>query len=205
LKTNSQINFAILASGNGSNAQNIIEHTRSIPHLNTAIVITENPDAYIIHRCQKLDVECVVVPYLKEKGKEDHERRIQEILNQYNIHWVLLAGYMRILSPFLINSFYDVNLEQSRIINIHPSLLPQYPGLNSYERAFNDNVDKAGVSVHFVDSGVDTGKIIIQKEFDSSSIESLEEFKKVGFEKEFQAYRQFLDMFDTTGELKHEI
>jgi len=202
---NKQLNFAIFASGNGSNAQNIIEFLAEKESMNAVCVVTDNRDAYVIERCRALGTECVVIPFEKGMKKSCHEGKIRSYLKEKNVDWILLAGYMRILSNRFIDEFYDQILKQARIVNIHPSLLPCYPGLNSYERAFNDKVPLSGVTLHYVDAGIDTGKIILQKSFKSKAIKSLDEFKETGLKLEYQAYRQFLNMFLETGELKHEL
>ncbi|EQC51623.1 formyltransferase family protein, partial [Bacteriovorax sp. DB6_IX] len=136
LEKDNHTRFAIFASGNGSNAQNIIEYLRGSRSLEVSIVITDNPDAYVIQRCLHLGVDYKVIPFSKEKGKAIHESEIIEVLKTYHVKWILLAGYMRILSSQFLSLFHDGSLSEARVVNIHPSLLPQYPGLNSYERAF---------------------------------------------------------------------
>lgn len=205
MKKDNRTRFAIFASGNGSNAQNIIEYLRGSYSLEVAIVIIDNPDAYVIQRCLHLGVDYKVIPFSKEKGKAIHESEIIEVLKTYHVKWILLAGYMRILSSQFLSSFHDGSLSEARVVNIHPSLLPLYPGLNSYERAFEDKVTEAGVTIHFVDSGIDTGNIILQRKFRTEGLNNIEDFKKTGFENEFLAYREFLEMFNEAGELEHEL
>jgi phosphoribosylglycinamide formyltransferase-1 len=188
-----RILIAVFASGNGSNAENLIRYSREdeiSDKVKIKALICDNADAAILDKVKDLDVLSALVPF---KGdKKLHEKAILDVLDALNIKWVLLAGYMRVLSEEFIDHFYDEELGQSRIINIHPSLLPDFKGKDAYKQAFNSNVEKSGVTVHFVDSGVDTGKIILQEQFNRLEEDDFESFKKRGMEQEYIAYRKVL-------------
>lgn len=146
------------------------------------------------------DVPHVCIPLVRNKSntrtedKAAHEAAIYEWMNSKNVDWVFLAGYMRILSADFIKKFHDPNLGVSRILNIHPSLLPSFPGKNAYEQAFQAGVKSSGVTVHFVDPGVDTGPPIIQESFPRFEQDTLEDFEKRGLEVEYRLYRKAMDM-----------
>lgn len=176
-----------MASGRGSNALALLEENQKLSHIDVALIITDKPQAGVIEIAKLFSKDCIIIEK-KDATKEQHEREIQKVLDQYEIDWIFLAGYMRILSKDFIQNFYDANIQQSRIINIHPSLLPHYRGLNAYERAYNDHSPFTGISVHFVDAGMDTGKILVQEMFEASKIQSLEEFKDMGLKLEHKVY-----------------
>ena len=178
--------FAIFASGEGSNAINLLNYFKNDEDIEFTCIITDRKDAGIIAKVKKINlpIHIIEAPLGKDKGpkerKENHEKEILKILEGYNINWLCLAGYMRLLGPKILEHFWDPSLEQFRILNIHPSLLPDYPGVNSYKRAFDDNVVRHGVTVHYVDKGMDTGDIIIQKSFIRDIKDSLDDFIKNG-------------------------
>jgi phosphoribosylglycinamide formyltransferase-1 len=186
--------IAILASGNGTNAVNIINTVKEkCRNLEVVVLVCDNPTARVISSARELNIHCVVINS-KELNKEEFETSLITTLDEYNIEWVLLAGFMRVLSPHFVDRYTHNNL--SYIVNIHPSLLPLYPGLNSYERAFYSNDSHSGVTLHFVDYGIDTGKIIFQKKFPRLSSDSLDQFKRRGLNCEYELYSKFLIQLD---------
>lgn len=161
-------NVAILASGSGSNFQNITESDLDIT---IKVLIVDNPNAYAIERAKNLDIPCRVVDR-KQYTKESFEKEILDILDECNVELVILAGFMKILSPNFISKYED------KIINLHPSLLPSFKGREGIKDAFEYGVKVTGVTVHYVDSGIDTGKIIAQEAViveDKDTLETLEE------------------------------
>lgn len=194
------MNICIMASGNGSNAENIINYVNTLENVNIAGVITDNESAYVLERAAKNDVEAVCLPFVRAEGesykeaKIHHETSIYEWLKENEVEWILLAGYMRILSEELIDKFHDADLGVSKIINIHPSLLPSFPGKDAYQQAWSSGVKVSGVTVHFVDSGIDTGPVILQESFSRNEEDSLEEFVSRGLEVEYDLYRKALDI-----------
>ena len=151
-------NIGILLSGRGSNFEAIAKNVASgkISNARIAIVISNRTDAGGIEVAQGLGLEAVVIPS-KGKAREDHDREVAARLQQQRVDLVCMAGYMRLLSPWFVKQF------PRRILNIHPSLLPAFPGLEAQEQAFAYGVKVAGCTVHFVDEELDHGPIIVQK------------------------------------------
>ena len=151
-------NLGILLSGRGSNFETIAKNITSgvIAGARVAIVISNRSDAGGIDTAKRLGLEALVIPS-KGKSREDHDREVVTALQQHNVDLVCLAGYMRLLSPWFVKQF------RHRILNIHPSLLPAFPGLEAQQQAFAYGVKVAGCTVHFVDEELDHGSIIVQK------------------------------------------
>jgi len=154
-KTN---NLGILLSGRGSNFEAIAKNVASgkIPNARIAIVISNRADAVGLEVARKLELETAVIPS-KGKVREEHDREVVAALQRHNVDLICLAGYMRLLSPWFVQQF------PRRILNIHPSLLPAFPGLEGQEQAFAYGVKVSGCTVHFVDEELDHGAIIVQK------------------------------------------
>jgi len=151
-------NIGILLSGRGSNFEAIAKNVASgkIPNARIAIVVSNRADAVGIETARRLGLETSVIPS-KGKAREDHDREVVAVLQQHNVDLVCMAGYMRLLSPWFVKQF------PHRILNIHPSLLPAFPGLEAQEQAFAYGVKVAGCTVHFVDEELDHGAIIVQR------------------------------------------
>lgn len=187
------------ASGSGSNAENIIRFAQENPEkIEIPVVICDTPGAAVIEKAKALGVPCEVVPVMREENMTHQEVRaaqedkIYEILVKHGVEWVFLAGYMQIISAEFITRFADPVMGVSRIVNIHPALLPSFPGRDSYIRAYNSGVKVAGVSLHFVDAGVDTGLLIGQKSFERHCHESFDQFRARGMVLEYALFREFL-------------
>jgi len=152
------ISIAVLASGRGTNLQAIIDAVKEGRiDGEIKIVISDNPQAYALKRAQNCKIPTMVFPYKKFKSKAEYEQEILKCLIANQIELIVLAGYMRLLSPMLIRNY------RHRIINIHPALLPSFPGLHAQRQAIEYGVKVSGCTVHFVDEGMDTGPIILQK------------------------------------------
>ena len=151
-------NLGILLSGRGSNFEAIAKNLASgkIRDAKIAIVISNRAEAGGIVTARDLGLDAVVIPS-KGKAREDHDREVVTALQQHNVDLVCLAGYMQLLSPWFVKQF------PHKILNIHPSLLPAFPGLEAQEQAFAYGVKVAGCTVHFVDEELDHGPIIVQK------------------------------------------
>jgi phosphoribosylglycinamide formyltransferase-1 len=151
-------NLGILLSGRGSNFEAIAKNVASgkISNARIAIVISNRADAGGLEVASKLGLETVVIPS-KGRAREDHDREVVAALQNHNVDLVCLAGYMRLLSPWFVKQF------PRKILNIHPSLLPAFPGLEAQEQAFAYGVKVSGCTVHFVDEELDHGAIIVQK------------------------------------------
>jgi len=151
-------NLGILLSGRGSNFVAIADNIGAgrIPGARIAIVISNRADAPGIETARQRGLEALVIPS-KGKEREAHDREVVAALNERNVDLVCLAGYMRLLSPWFVRQF------PRRILNIHPSLLPAFPGLEAQQQAFAYGVKVSGCTVHFVDEELDHGAIIVQK------------------------------------------
>jgi phosphoribosylglycinamide formyltransferase-1 len=153
-----RVKVAILVSGRGSNLQAIIDNIEkgTLP-AELAVVISDQPDAYALDRARKHNIPAVHVSAKGYKGKRDeYDALLVKELQKYGVELVCLAGFMRIITPVLIKAF------PNRILNIHPALLPSFPGLHVQKAAIEHGVKFSGCTVHFVDEGMDTGPIIIQ-------------------------------------------
>jgi len=154
-------NIGILLSGRGSNFEAIANNVASgrIRDARIAVVISNQKDAAGIEIARRLGFKGVVIPS-KGKEREEHDREVVSALKEHQVDLVCLAGYMRLLSPWFVQQF------PRRILNIHPSLLPAFPGLEAQEQAFAYGVKIAGCTVHFVDEELDHGPIIVQQAID---------------------------------------
>ena len=151
---NSKTNIAVFVSGSGTNLQAIID--AKIELANLAVVVCNKPDAYAITRAEKNNIPVELVSHKDFETREDFEKEIIGRIDKYNIKLIVLAGFMRVLSPYLVRKF------KNRIINLHPALLPSFPGIRAAKLALDYGVKYTGCTVHFVDEGVDTGPIILQ-------------------------------------------
>jgi phosphoribosylglycinamide formyltransferase-1 len=151
-------NLGILLSGRGSNFEVIASNVASgkIPNARIAVVISNKAEAGGIETARRLGLEALVIRS-QGKQREEHDREVIAALQQHKVDLVCLAGYMRLLSPWFVQQF------PRRILNIHPSLLPAFPGLEAQEQAFAYGVKVTGCTVHFVDEELDHGPIIVQR------------------------------------------
>jgi phosphoribosylglycinamide formyltransferase-1 len=153
-----KVKIGVLVSGRGSNLQAIIDNIeRGQLAAEIAVVISDQPDAYSLERAQKHNLPAVHLSAKNYRGKRgEYDALLVQELQQRGVEIVCLAGFMRIITPVLIKAF------PNRILNIHPSLLPAFPGLHVQKKALEHGVKFSGCTVHFVDEGMDTGPIIIQ-------------------------------------------
>ena len=151
-------NLGILLSGRGSNFVAIADSIDAgrIADARIAVVISNRADAPGVATARQRGFNTVVIPS-KGRTREEHDREVVGTLKQHNVELICLAGYMRLLSPWFVQQF------PRRILNIHPSLLPAFPGLEAQEQAFAYGVKVSGCTVHFVDEELDHGAIIVQK------------------------------------------
>jgi phosphoribosylglycinamide formyltransferase-1 len=151
------VNIGVLVSGSGSNLQSIIDQIeQGRLQAEIKVVISNMRDAYALERAARHHLPVQVISQLDFCEREDFDRQMTETLQAYDVELVVLAGFMRVLTPFFLRSF------PRRVMNIHPALLPAFPGLHVQQQAIDYGVKFAGCTVHFVDEGVDTGPIIIQ-------------------------------------------
>src|SRR5712672_4612031 len=151
-------NLGILLSGRGSNFIAIADSIDAgrIADARIALVISNKEEAPGVATARQLGIKALIIPS-KGRKREEHDREIVAALKQHNVDLVCLAGYMRLLSPWFVQQF------PRKILNIHPSLLPAFPGLEAQEQAFAYGVTVSGCTVHFVDEELDHGAIIVQK------------------------------------------
>lgn len=154
-----KIKLGVLGSGSGSNMQAILDAIED-GSLNAEIllVLSDNPDAYILERAEKAGIPAEVIDCggYKTRFPDKSQAAVAENLKSVGVDMVCLAGFMRIVKQPMLDVFPD------RILNIHPSLLPAYPGLMAWKQAVNDGATESGCTVHYVDAGMDTGPIVLQ-------------------------------------------
>ncbi|MDI6754604.1 MAG: phosphoribosylglycinamide formyltransferase [Thermodesulfobacteriota bacterium] len=151
------VNLGVLVSGSGSNLQAIIDNIEAGRlDARIKIIISNLGDVYALERAKKHGLPFMVVRQKEYKNREDFDQKLVEILRANEVDLVILAGFMRIVTPVLLRAF------PMRVMNIHPALLPAFPGTHVWQAEVDYGVKFAGCTVHFVDEGTDTGPIIIQ-------------------------------------------
>lgn len=152
-----RLKIAVLASGTGSNLQAIIDEIKSgfLP-VELALVLSDKPQAYALQRAEAAGVPTKVLLPADFASREDYDAELVRLLKASGAEAVALAGYMRLVTPVFLQAF------PHRVLNIHPALLPSFPGLHGQRQAFEYGVKVAGCTVHFVDEGMDSGPIILQ-------------------------------------------
>ena len=149
--------LAVLVSGRGSNLQAIMDSIdREELDAHLSIVISNTKDAIALKRAEKHEIKTIFIDPSNYSSSKEYDKALVLKLKEFSIDLICLAGYMRILGEEVIQTF------EKKIINIHPSLLPAFPGMNAQKQAINHGVKFSGCTVHFVDSGVDSGPIILQ-------------------------------------------
>jgi phosphoribosylglycinamide formyltransferase-1 len=155
---NSEGKIAVLISGRGSNMQSIVEACkRGYINAKVSIVLSNRAEAPGLEFARSENIETVVLPHKAFPVREDYDRQVVDILHQKQVDLICLAGFMRLLSSVFVSAF------PNRIMNIHPALLPSFPGLHAQKQAVEYGVKVTGCTVHFVDEGLDSGPIILQK------------------------------------------
>ncbi|SMY38799.1 phosphoribosylglycinamide formyltransferase [Photobacterium andalusiense] len=151
-------NIVVLISGNGSNLQAIIDGCSNgiINNSQVAAVISNKADAYGLKRAQRANIDNLCVTATDYANRQDYDQALMEKIDAYQPDVIILAGFMRILSANFVNHY------QGRMLNIHPSLLPKYSGLNTHQRAIDAGDKEHGTSVHFVTEQLDGGPVILQ-------------------------------------------
>lgn len=192
------INIAVLASGRGSNLEAILDAIAAGKlDAKVQLVLVNVPGAGAIDIANKHGVQTAVVPNAGLSRKE-HEEKVVAELKKHNLDFVVLAGYMRVLSSSFLANFKD-SQGFFKVINIHPSLLPAFPGIRGYEEAFEYGVKIAGVTVHLVDEKVDHGPILAQATFSREADDTIESFKARGLKIEHELFPQVLQNIAKNG------
>lgn len=153
-----KLKLAVFISGTGSNMRAIMEACKATDFpAEISVVLSNRPKAGGIALAQEARIATEIVDHKNFKNREDFEGEIQKCLKNHDVDLIVLAGFMRILTPSFVEEWPD------KMMNIHPSLLPDYKGLNTHERAINDGKAVSGCTVHFVSADLDSGPIILQK------------------------------------------
>ena len=164
--------IAVLISGNGSNLEAIIDACKkNFINGSVDIVISNNPNAYGIQRAKNHSINYKIIDNNSFETREDFDQALVEALKDTRPDLIVLAGFMRILTPVMIDAF------NNKIINIHPSLLPKYPGLDTHNLVLKNGDLKHGVTIHYVNEVLDGGKIIAQGEICVNANETINELK----------------------------
>ena len=181
--------LAIFASGSGTNLENLIKKCQSenVP-AEAALVVCDRPGAKAIERADRLGVPVAVIDRKDFASKKEFEAEIIKRLKEKKIDWVVLAGFMRILSAEFVHTY------EGKIINIHPSLLPAFPGAHGIRDAFAAKVRETGVTVHFVNEGVDSGPIILQEKVTVDPADTLETLEAKIHAVEYEIYPEALKL-----------
>ncbi|MEG0068329.1 phosphoribosylglycinamide formyltransferase [Cetobacterium sp.] len=192
------VNIAIFASGSGSNFERIVKakEEREASNYSVKLLIADKKDAFAIERAKKLGIKNIFIDPKGFSSKFEFESKIIEILKSESIDFIVLAGYMRIISSNLLNEY------PNKIINIHPAYLPEFPGKDGISDAFEAGVKETGVTIHFVDSGVDTGEIIYQERLNIDSKWDLNKLKEEIHKIEHRIYPMVLTKLFEKGENK---
>jgi len=185
-----QVPLGVLVSGSGTNLQSIIDNCRS--HRIDAeirVVVSDNRDAYALKRAESAGIPTAIHLRKDYTSRRDFESAFINSLTSHGVELVCLAGFMRIISPDFLKVF------SNRIINIHPALLPSFPGLHAQEQAFHYGVKVSGCTVHFVDAGTDTGPIILQATVPVLEHDTAESLKARILEQEHQIYPRAIQLY----------
>ena len=162
---------AVLISGNGSNLQAIIDEFQSNNNVDVCCVLSNKKEAYGLERASKADIDNYYIDHNQFLSREEFENNLIDTLDKYKPNLVVLAGFMRILSDVFVNKY------AGKLINIHPSLLPKYKGLETHRKVLENNDQYHGVTVHFVDNTLDGGPICAQSSLrvETKDIKKLED------------------------------
>lgn len=188
------MNIAIFISGKGSNMENIINWVEEQKNLQQkskikiSLVISDNPDAKGLMTARKKNIKAIFIPAtpFKTKLEGESEQIYISFLKREKIDLICLAGFMRVVKSKLLKEF------SRKIINIHPSLLPKYKGLNTHQRVLENKETKTGCTVHWVDETIDGGEIIVQKKVTITQEDDEKSLAKKVMQKEHLAYREAL-------------
>ncbi len=184
---------AVFASGSGTNFENLVRKQHQMG-IEIAVLISDYNEAYAIQRAIDQDIDYIVIEREKYAAKAEFESDILNVLKMYDIEYILLAGFMRILSADFVGRY------PKKIVNIHPSMLPDFKGADAIGDAFRAGVSETGVTVHFVDAGVDTGEIIVQVPVSVAPEDTLADLENKIHSIEYQLYPQAVRMVLAKGE-----
>ncbi len=184
------VNIGVLVSGSGTNLQSIIDAIEAGSlAASIKIVISNKPDAYALERARKHGIGTAVVRVKDFPTRELYDTEVLRVLRESGVELIVLAGFMRLISSVLLEGY------PMRIINIHPSLLPSFPGLEVQKTALEHGVKFSGCTVHFVDNGLDSGPIIIQAVVPVKDEDTVESLSKRILAEEHRIYPQAIQLF----------
>lgn len=181
--------IAVFASGSGTNFENLV--TQGIP---VTLLFCDKRDARVLERARELGVTAKTFELKEFDDKAAYETALLALLSEFKIDLIVLAGYMKLVSKTLLSAY------EGRIINIHPAYLPEFPGAHGIEDAWQAGVSESGVTIHYVDAGVDTGEIIAQKRVPILADDTLATFEARIHEMEYQLYPPVLSQLMTKGD-----
>jgi phosphoribosylglycinamide formyltransferase 1 len=187
---NQTIRLAILASGSGTNAANIIQYFKGHPGIDVAVVVSNRSDAYVLERAQKAGLPAVVIP----AEKWNNEAYVSTILNKHHIGYIVLAGFLLKIPDWMVSSY------TGRIINIHPALLPSFGGKGMYgmhvhRAVLASGAKQSGISIHLVNEHYDEGKILFQASIDIHPGESPESLATRIHQLEYRHYPREIERY----------
>lgn len=190
------MNLAIFASGNGSNFSAIVKAIKQNRiKVGGVILVCDRPEAFVIKRAQKAKIPIILVNRQDFSSRADFEEAIIQRLKNYKINLIALAGFMRILSASFVKRYHN------RIMNVHPSLLPDFKGAHAIKNVLNHKVATTGVSVHFIDEEVDNGPIILQQRIEIKKEDTLASLEKRVHAVEHKIYPEAIKLF-ISGKVK---
>ncbi len=179
------VRVGVLVSGSGTNLQALLDAISDMEGAEVGVVISNKQSAYGLERARKASVPDIFIDH-RGKSRASFDSEIVECLRKHRVEWVALAGFMRLITPVFLDAF------PGRIINIHPSLLPSFPGIDAQQQAFDAGVRLAGATVHFVNGGTDAGPIIAQGVVQRLPDDSVDELRARILKVEHQLYPMVL-------------
>ena len=185
---NTHCHIVVLISGNGSNLQALIDAGTG-SKFKVVAVVSNNPEAFGLQRATAADIPAMVVAHGDYSSRQDYDRKLIEVIDEFDPKLIVLAGFMRILSPLFVQHY------QGRILNIHPSLLPAYTGVDTHQRVLDAGEKEHGVSVHFVTDELDGGPVIAQERIDVHSTDTAAQLATRVAAKEHMIYPQVVSWF----------
>ena len=191
------INIAVFISGRGSNFLALLKNIEKgvLKNCQIAVVFSNNPHAKGLEYAAEAGIKTIVIPSKNRSDRVEYDKEIINALSEYNIDLICLAGYMRIVTEELVEAY------KNKIINIHPALLPSFPGLHAQKQALDYGVKVSGCTVHFVDGGMDTGPIILQKTVPVYDNDTEDTLSARILEQEHTAYSEAVALY-AAGRLK---
>lgn len=179
---------AVFASGSGSNFEAIVQACREQSlQFEVVLLFSDKEQAYALERAKNLNIPAHTFSPKNFPDKNSYEKEIVKLLEDYEVEFIALAGYMRLVGPLLLNQYFG------KIINIHPSLLPSFPGKDAIGQAIKKGVKITGVTIHYVDSGMDTGPIIAQEAVEVNETDTYETLQKKIQKIEHELYPKIID------------